>query len=105
MKFKHFDLRNNSLVLNQSAIIIEIGNNITNFNLRARLQNDFPKELRFLIYTTDITTIKPMRILTEFTIRNKSVQLYEYFLFHKKNKLNFMTFEWFKAEACNKPKK
>ncbi|KAG5673234.1 hypothetical protein PVAND_003298 [Polypedilum vanderplanki] len=109
MKIKHFEkvafVKNNySLVFNQSAIIIGKNIPLKNFNFHSRLQNDFPKEFIFLIYSYDIPQVNPNKSLTEFSIKNNKIQLYEYFLYDNSIKIDFITFEWFTADVCNKAK-
>ncbi|KAG5672926.1 hypothetical protein PVAND_003014 [Polypedilum vanderplanki] len=52
------DFSQEELVFNQSAIIVGIGNDVKKFNLNVRLLNEYPKDLRFLIYTKKINDIK-----------------------------------------------
>ncbi|KAG5672148.1 hypothetical protein PVAND_002301 [Polypedilum vanderplanki] len=98
-------LGNRILKITRSAIILGEQKYLEYFHNYARLFVDYPKELKFLMYTKNIDAFNSTDYLINDRIKTNRIELYEYFLHDNGDKIDFVTFEWFTAEACNKRQK
>ncbi|KAG5673179.1 hypothetical protein PVAND_003246 [Polypedilum vanderplanki] len=82
--------------------ILAIGNKTSN-----RFQNNFPKELRFLVFTGNeiVNVPKRLQYLNDSNSNKNKFRLYVYFLHNKTDTIDFFTFESFTPESCNKGRK
>lgn len=96
------NVRKEKLILKQSAILIGIGKQLDFFNQNASLQNEYPKDLRFLIFLPQ--NYKYLGKIESLSYKDMSVEFFEYFLYFSKDFINVTTFEWYTENSCNRIK-
>jgi hypothetical protein len=99
------ELNTTTLRFDQSAIIFGKQELIRKFRMQARLTNKFPKELKILIHTTNLSMFSGTKFLVDNAGKKRTIELNEYFLHETSKIIDFVTFEWFTASACNKRQK
>ncbi|CAG9799895.1 unnamed protein product [Chironomus riparius] len=87
---------------NSAIIFLEDLEALNEFNFYVRLTNDFPKELKFLVWFDDatISLIHVEHLYDDYG----DITQYEYIIFYIEDNLNIFTFDWFEEEFCGSPK-
>jgi hypothetical protein len=88
-----------NVILEESAVVFGDAKYMKTFNNITKVVTKFPKKIKLLIYTHNISDFFVVNYLTAGFPKNGQ---FEYFLQDSGNFIKLQTFEWFDTKFCNK---